>query len=398
MVWFRNMSTWNKLSLFCILITFIGFGINFLLVIPSLEKNGDITSSTKRNNPQSDLDLSNSLQKDTHSGEEKPKKPEFVGSPKKNTTTISSEEQNQKPKVPSSKYYDNWKPVDMPQDAEMIKDGTWGLCPNSDHVYGNIYCISVDLSHDTEHFVKEEDILKRKNRKQQCWCQNDIIIVTMYGKKHEAYRRVTEPNKKAYAKAQGYAYSDETIMSDDFSKLSKHYSKMLAVLHHLHQHKAVLWMDADSAFINFDVRIEHFLEQYPQADLIMGEEPLKRSFPKNLNSGVILFRNTHFSHWFADYVYNYKGPRRGKAKGTGWHDQATIVQILDFHRELAPRFGFVPHDVSIPLQSFEYNTRKLRSNWKKGHFILHTPGCWNFKKDFETCASLFRQHLNKAMN
>eukprot|EP00761_Pharyngomonas_kirbyi_P013382 gb/GECH01013411.1/.p1 GENE.gb/GECH01013411.1/~~gb/GECH01013411.1/.p1 ORF type:complete len:357 (+),score=59.24 gb/GECH01013411.1/:1-1071(+) len=301
--------------------------------------------------------------------------------------------ENEKKNVTS--FYEQWEPVDIPQDQGFIEDGTWGKCPHSDHVYGNIYCISVDLAND--HHPVDPKLPLSKHRKQKCWCENDYIVVTMFDNNHEAYRSISEPNKKAYARTRGYAYADETCMHDDDSKRSKAYSKMLAVLHHLHHHRAVLWIDADAVFTNFDIDIEHFLDKYRDSDIIIGKEPIRRPFPSSINSGVMIFKNSHFAHWFAQYIYSYDGPRRGLARRNRWKDQGTLVYLLDFHRELMPRFGFVPHNAKTKLQSFDYNNVRMPSNWKHGDWILHTPGCLVMKKSYRTCADLLRQKLNRAI-
>jgi hypothetical protein len=147
----------------------------------------------------------------------------------------------------------------------------------------------------------------------------------------------------------------------------------IAVLQQVFQDKSVhtaLWMDDDSFVYDFDTPIEKWLKEFPGHDVIIGNitRDKRPQAELQLNSGVIIFRNTEFvQHLLHDILQDQTcQPYWDGSHGT---DQECMNALLKNHARYRDKFAFVP--------SPKFNCQSEAVHDLGGHcdpWIFHTTG------------------------
>lgn len=138
-----------------------------------------------------------------------------------------------------------------------------------------------------------------------------ILTVIMSGKnafgaEMPSYDKVVSfgtKTKQLYAKKHGY---DFIIASEPINtcferpahrKLEPHWNKIALIAKYLESYDWIFWTDADSAILNFDIKLESFLDD--DFDLIVCTESSQRGPPVpyfvGFNSGQMFFKNSELS-------------------------------------------------------------------------------------------------------
>jgi len=131
-----------------------------------------------------------------------------------------------------------------------------------------------------------------------------IVMLTWSDRLH------TFPNtalmNRLYAKRHGY----RRVVSHERLQPQIHQAwEKISKLHQMLQEpsiSAVLWLDDDAFVRKQSITIEYWLEQYPNADLIIGRCDAAKFLPHAITSGVMIFRNTPWSRHFLNAVMHSK--------------------------------------------------------------------------------------------
>jgi hypothetical protein len=114
----------------------------------------------------------------------------------------------------------------------------------------------------------------------------DIAFVTLYTHHVASYARVSEHNVKRYCDRHGYAYHVYRAVPDAIGQgIGGSWVRSWLLQQHITHHQWVIWVDADTLFLNQTRRIDDLLEG---RDLLLAKDVGGWSF----NSGVMGFRNT----------------------------------------------------------------------------------------------------------
>ena len=110
-----------------------------------------------------------------------------------------------------------------------------------------------------------------------------IAIVTLYDSKRFTIGNRSALNKQQYARGHGYTvYVDNHFLNVQERRPS--WFKVKAVLSHLDDFDWVMWVDADTLFMNFERSIEELLDV--RYDMIVTEDR------RGINAGVWIIQNT----------------------------------------------------------------------------------------------------------
>ncbi|WP_062475505.1 galactosyl transferase GMA12/MNN10 family protein [Variovorax boronicumulans] len=116
--------------------------------------------------------------------------------------------------------------------------------------------------------------------------QAPIAFVTLYTHHINDYARVSEHNVRRYCERHGYGYHVYRAIPGELDpSISGAWVKSWLVKRHLAQHQWVVWIDADTLFVNQTQRIEPLLEG---RDLLFAKD----IGAWDVNSGVMGFRHT----------------------------------------------------------------------------------------------------------
>lgn len=113
-----------------------------------------------------------------------------------------------------------------------------------------------------------------------------IGIVTLYGNDIHSYARVSEHNVRRYCERHGYAYHVYRGIPKDLDQtVNGTWIKPYVLQRHIAQHEWIIWVDADTVFLNQAKRLEPLLEG---RELLLAKDI--GGWP--VNAGVLGFRNT----------------------------------------------------------------------------------------------------------
>jgi hypothetical protein len=193
---------------------------------------------------------------------------------------------------------------------------------------------------------------------------------------------LTWHNKMQYAAKNGYDLYDGSNWID--TSRPPAWSKIQAVKHLLTDEGCdwVMWADADTVIMNSDVRIEGFLPEDPNKDLLVGSDN-----GGGYNSGVFLVRNTPWALKFLDDWWNMRSFVRPPGMSLSGDNHAMKALLRDMpnfddHIFSPPRCTFNSFAKFLTLsESYSAMDKLEEQEWylderyyHKGDFIAHTPG------------------------
>ena len=113
-----------------------------------------------------------------------------------------------------------------------------------------------------------------------------IAFLTLYTHHINSYARISEHNVKRYCERHGYTYHVYRAVPEEIGpSINGSWVRTWLLQQHLAQHDWIIWIDADTLFLNQTRRIDDLLQG---RDLLLGKDVGAWSF----NSGVMGFRNT----------------------------------------------------------------------------------------------------------
>jgi hypothetical protein len=193
---------------------------------------------------------------------------------------------------------------------------------------------------------------------------------------------LTWKNKLEYAAKNGYDLHDGSHWID--TSRPPAWSKIQAVKHLLTDEGCdwVMWADADTVIMNSDVRIEDFLPEDPNKDLLVASDN-----GGGYNSGVFLVRNTPWALKFLDDWWNMNSFVRPPGLSLSGDNHAMKALLRDMpnfddHIFSPPRCTFNSFAKFLTLsESYSAMDKLEEQEWylderyyHKGDFIAHTPG------------------------
>jgi hypothetical protein len=200
-----------------------------------------------------------------------------------------------------------------------------------------------------------------------------IAFVYVYTPNIYDYCQHSIKNLTAYVQKYNYGL---VIYNDVFNQnVSPCWNKIAAIRKNLQSHQYIVWFDADAIVNNFDIRIDSFINKYPDVDLIACLDIYKEK--ECINSGVMIIKNTSWSNNLFKRVWDSPIPH-------GHNDQNvifyTIVQDLYPNATQTLKnnsFCFtLTHTHTHPkvkiLEENAFNTNI--QSYRPGDFILHLMG------------------------
>lgn len=177
----------------------------------------------------------------------------------------------------------------------------------------------------------------------------------------EAYKERTKwttVNKKSYCKRHGYDFIEDESIWDKSKPIP--WSKILLLLKYLEQYDYIVWIDADILIMNMDIKIETFINRYPEYDQITGSDW------KMQNTGVWIIKNTMFSKLFLKEVWDnvYDEKSDPKERYMNW-EQGSVINLMDRN--------FMNCKDKIKV-TYPEEMNSYWFNYFPGHFVLHFAG------------------------
>lgn len=195
----------------------------------------------------------------------------------------------------------------------------------------------------------------------------------------------TTKNKFEYAEKHGYGFLSERNYTAYDRPIS--WYKVRKILYLLEEYDWVMWMDADSLIMNYNIKIEDIIEkQVKRQDSVFlspeigpNKEPLECKLPELVSTdyiiaqdnyspcmGVFMIRNSEWSKNFFKDIYDQKQiPENLKEQylHEGLWENRGQDYLLYNNPDLMKNIKFVPKNT---LNSFSID-------WSPGDFVIHWP-------------------------
>ncbi|WP_417562202.1 hypothetical protein [Microbacterium sp.] len=177
-------------------------------------------------------------------------------------------------------------------------------------------------------------------------------------------------NHELYARERGYTY----IFDISPTTAWKFFAKVEKIAKFLPLFEWLFWIDDDAFVMARSVRLETFIEQSPEAAIIMCESPNRDGVWTWISSGNFLIRNTPAAFAFLEDVMKsdldpvrqwWDAEKYGKFTNG---DQDAMVHLLNTH-PVYSRPGFLAR---LPYTAF--NTRPEHFVNPRDHFLVHFTG------------------------
>lgn len=224
-------------------------------------------------------------------------------------------------------------------------------------------------SENYENFEKNNHLIKKIKPQIKFNPNASIAFVYFYTPNIYSYAKHSILNIIAYAKKYNYAVIiyDKPFNND----VAMCWNKIVTILENLKNYKYLVWIDADAIIVNFDTKIESFIEKYPGYDFYICEDIVLQK--ECINSGVMIIKNTEWAFNLFNKVWNSPIPHL--------HNDQNVI-FYELVKELYPNSkpnlkfssycGKISHSKVKILPENAFNTHIL--NYNKGDFIIHLMG------------------------
>jgi hypothetical protein len=137
-------------------------------------------------------------------------------------------------------------------------------------------------------------------------------------------------------------------------------SKLIAIKNNLNNYDFLLWIDADAAIVNPELRLEELFEPHLDCgnDLI-----ITRDAANNINAGVFLLRNCAWSYALIDKLWNM-----AEFLNHPWWENGALIKLYDSSNEDRTHIKIIDNN------ELRINCFTQLSDYKKGDFIIHFEG------------------------
>ena len=137
---------------------------------------------------------------------------------------------------------------------------------------------------------------------------------------------ITNPSKEKFAKTFGYDYIFDTDFYPD-KDYKAGWNKIMFIRKYLDTYEYCMWLDDDAGFIKF----ESFESKL--SDFIHSNKSLFICKDKNgINSGVMLFKNSEFSKYMLDEIWEHRHLYKTNHHGhPGVMEQPAIIDLCHIY-------------------------------------------------------------------
>ncbi len=232
----------------------------------------------------------------------------------------------------------------------------------------------------------------------------DVLIITAYDKNYTKIGKLCEKSINLYCKKFKFRKKIYLIPNSFKGKYNRHNAwykvKIIKELLQLKENKIIFWIDSDAIFSRF-VDLREFLDDYHDYYLVShnikskknsGYKNIELAIPR-INTGVMAFKNTEFSHKLINEVWDRK-----IYSNSGWWDNSAFLDVLGFKGEITNNIndhkGNVRFTKKLKLISPEWNSVPSTSTLDfsletHNPIVFHTAGLSLVHKK-----SLIEEHIN----
>lgn len=192
----------------------------------------------------------------------------------------------------------------------------------------------------------------------------NIAIVSLYSQNYKAVGQYSDWNKIKYANKHGYAiHLYDEVLDNNFHPA---WSKILAVQKHINDYDWILWSDADSLIMDFNVKLEDIIDN--KFDFIICQDCQYDDNNKRLNTGVFLIKNSEWAKSFLNRLnpnnwLNHISNFPFWEQSALWYiiEQEKNIEVLDKIKILSPKvMNYMPYCMGFKDENY---------------FILHFASC-----------------------
>jgi hypothetical protein len=197
-----------------------------------------------------------------------------------------------------------------------------------------------------------------------------IALISLGTKNIADIRDIGFSNKKQYCNKYGYDFIGYDAVLDTSRPAS--WSKILAIQEHIDKYDWIMWIDADAAIINNNIKVEDIVDN--NFELLLSKDEV------NINMGVFFLKSCAWSKFFLNVVYSLDR----YVDDTFW-EQAAVISLLP-NNGYIKHFKFInkciinsyPNDVNEKSMVIHCPGRYKR--YLKPIFNDINVGCYDFKK------------------
>lgn len=195
-----------------------------------------------------------------------------------------------------------------------------------------------------------------------------ITIVTLATDHMRAFADLTFERNRRYAEKYGYGFAAYDKVIDDSRPAS--WSKIPALAENFEDNDWLLWIDADAAIMNMEIKLEELIDE--RFDFILTSDI------NGANCGVFLLKCSQYMEMMLDVIWDSKEFINHK-----WWEQGAVHELLKYDKRFKEATLFLRKD---KLNSYYHD-------YEKGDFILHLPGTHN-----DTRYMIFKDMLGEKPN
>jgi hypothetical protein len=178
----------------------------------------------------------------------------------------------------------------------------------------------------------------------------------------DEYRKITQYsrlNKILYCKKYGYDFIEEENYIDKSKPIQ--WNKILLILNNISKYDYLVYIDADMLIMNDSIRIEYFIENNKDVDLIISKDWIMP------NTGFMVIKNTEFCKNFFEFSYQNVYDENKFSDGRYLnYEQGSIIHMYDNNIL----------DCKSKIHINEINeSNSYWFNYFPGDFILHFAAC-----------------------
>lgn len=200
-----------------------------------------------------------------------------------------------------------------------------------------------------------------------------ITVCTLaIGQTYKNYVKYGHLGKIKYCKMHHYELRDDEDIYDNTRPCA--WSKIKLIAKCLNENKSdyIVWLDADTHIMNFNLKLEHFISRLSNnKDILVAQDSGNvDGIPCQVNSGVMFIKNSEWSKSFFNTLYEQKQ----FLYHPNW-DQGAFIHMYKTNMQDSQNHITV---LSPELQT-EFNS--YYSQYKHGQFLVHLAGCYRDNKN-----------------
>lgn len=218
---------------------------------------------------------------------------------------------------------------------------------------------------------------------------NRVAIVSLYDENLAEMGRVTARNKFDYCERHGYSFHS---IAHNLTDALASYSKVPLIVSILGLHDWVVWIDADALIMNFNTRLETYLDD--RFSLVIGSEW------NGINAGVFFLKRCAWSFNFLRKTMSV--PR----EGLQFFDQSQMAKVIAEDPEAGRHVKVIPLKQSggegdfncYPTENRCFPRHESFQYFDHGDFIAHFVGSrYGGDEHFRFMTDLIKKYDEEAI-